>query len=204
MEEQSMGMKSIAFSAAWSSLRGAENRQELFAREEGARFEALYRRYYPPICAFLHFLVGSPESAEDLASLVFEKAWLHLDNLRTLDTAGPWLYRVARNCATDYFRRCKPALSLEQLLPALPLQAASLEDATIAREEESAILAQLGTLPVREREAIGLKFVVGMTNREIARVLQIPEGTVSSLLYRGLRRLRAVLNQEGGPHEAPR
>lgn len=197
-------MKSITFSAAWSSLRRAESRQAHPARQHGVCFDALYEQYHPPICAFLHFLVGRPEVAEDLASLVFEKAWMHLDDLRSLETAGPWLFRIARNCATDYFRRCKPTLSLEQLLPAMPLKADSLEEAAVAREEERTLLAHLKELPEREREVIGLKFVVGLTNREIARTLQLPEGTVSSLLYRGLRRLRTALPEEGGPHEAQR
>ncbi len=197
-------MKSITFSAAWSTLRRAENQQERLSREQAACFDAIYQQYYPPICAFLHFLVGTPEAAEDLTSLVFEKAWLHLDDLRSPDTAGPWLFRIARNCATDYFRRCKPTLSLEQLLPAVHLQAGSLEEAAIAREEERILLAHLRALPEREREVIGLKFVVGLTNREIARSLQLPEGTVSSLLYRGLRRLRSALKEEGGSHETSR
>src|SRR5947209_17343316 len=197
-------MKSITFSTAWSTLRRADNRHERLSRERGACFDALYQQYYPPIFAFLQFLVGAPEAAEDLASLVFEKAWLHLDDLRSPDTAGPWLFRIARNCATDYFRRCKPTLSLEQLLPIAHLQVDSLEEAAIAREEERILLGHLGALPEREREVIGLKFVVGLTNREIARSLQLPEGTVSSLLYRGLRRLRAALKEEGGSHETSR
>jgi RNA polymerase sigma-70 factor (ECF subfamily) len=192
-----MGMKSISLSAARFSLRRAEKREERLASEQGVCFDALYRQYYPPICAFLHFLVGTHEGAEDVASLVFEKAWTHLGDFCTVDEAGPWLFRVARNCAADYFRRCKPTLSLEQLLPAVQLPSGSLEEAAIAREEERILLAHLGTLPEREREVIGLRFVVGLTNREIARVLQCPEGTVSSLLYRGLRRLRAALDEEG-------
>jgi DNA-directed RNA polymerase specialized sigma24 family protein len=48
----------------------------------------------------------------------------------------------------------------------------------------------------REREVIGLKFVAGLHNREIARVLSVPEGTVSSLLYRALRRLCASLGED--------
>jgi len=63
------------------------------------------------------------------------------------------------------------------------------------------ILAHLNSLSEREREVIGLKFVVSLTNREIARILQIPEGTVSSLLYRALRHLRAALDEQGGHDE---
>jgi RNA polymerase sigma factor (sigma-70 family) len=196
-----MGMKSITISATWSSLSRQGKRGERLAGEQSVCFDALYQQYYAPIFAFLQFLVGAPEVAEDLASLVFEKAWAHLADIRAQDMAGPWLFRIARNCATDYFRRCKPVISLECLLPAQHPQAASLEEVAIAREEERILLARLSLLSEREREVIGLKFAVGMTNREIARILQMPEGTVSSLLHRALRRLRAALNEEGGPHE---
>ncbi len=194
-------MRSIPISAVWSSLTRQEQQKRL-ASQQGVCFDALYQHYYPAIYAFLHFLVGSPEVAEDQASLVFEKVWTHLDAIHAQDTAGPWLFRIARNCATDYFRRCKPTLSLELLPPAQHPQAAPLEDVALAREEERILLAHLSQLSQREREAIGLKFVLGMTNREIARVLELPEGTVSSLLYRALQRLRSALNEEGGHDEA--
>jgi len=197
-----MVMKSITISAAWSSLMKQEKRRERLADEQGVCFDALYQQYYPAIFAFLHFLLGAPEVAEDVASLVFEKAWTHLTDIRALDSAGPWLFRIARNCATDYFRRCKPAVSLECLLPTQHPQVGSLEEVAIAHEEERLLLAHLNQLSERESEVIGLKFAVGMSNREIARILQMPEGTVSSLLHRALRRLRAALN-EGGEHHEP-
>jgi RNA polymerase sigma-70 factor (ECF subfamily) len=145
------------------------------------------------VLAFLRFLVGTPEVAEDLTSLVFEKALTHFAEVRTPDSAGAWLFRIARNCASDYFQRCNPHVSLEHLLPNRHPQADSLEEEMIAREEQRVLLTHLGRLSEREREVIGLKFAAGLNNREIARVLQIPEGTVGSLLYRTLRRLRAVL-----------
>ncbi|SRR5258707_11832437 len=128
-----MGMKSITFAAAWSSLMKQEKRRERPGGEYGVSFNTLYQQYYPAIFAFLHFLVGTPEVAEDLASLVFEKVWMHLADIQAQDTVGPWLYCIARNCATDYFRRCKPTVSLECLLPAQHPHVNSLEEAVIAR-----------------------------------------------------------------------
>ncbi len=201
-ERKGVGMRSIAIPAAWTSLTRQRKQLDRLVSWQGEYFNALYQQYYPSICAFLHFLVGTPEVAEDLASLVFEKAWTHLDDIRTQDSAGPWLFCIARNCATDYFRRCKPTLSLEHLSTTQHPQTDSVEDAALAHEEERILLAHLGQLSEREREIIGLKFVVGMTNREIARILSLPEGTVSSLLYRILRRLRSALNEERRYDEA--
>lgn len=149
------------------------------------------------ILAFLHFLVGTPEVAEDLTALVFEKALAHLEDVHSPDAISPWLFRIARNCAADYFRRCKPTISLDALVLSEHLQTHALEEIAIAREEQRQLIALLSQLPEREREIIGLKFVVGLQNREIARILQIPEGTVGSILHRVLRRLRVALCGEG-------
>jgi DNA-directed RNA polymerase specialized sigma24 family protein len=81
------------------------------------------------------------------------------------ETVGSWLFRIARNCATDYFRRRKPVVSLECLLPAQHPRIVSLEEVAIAREEERILLAHLCQLSEREREVIGLKFAVGMSNK---------------------------------------
>ncbi len=196
-----MSMKSITISTIWLSLMRQENRRKRLIDEHNICFDALYQKHYSAIFAFLHFLVGTPEAAEDLTSLVFEKVWMHLEDIQAHDMVGPWIFRIARNCATDYFRRCKPTVSLECLLSAQHPLIGFVEEIAIAHEEERILLAHLSQLSEREREVIGLKFAVGMTNREIARILQVPEGTISSLLHRTLRRLRAALNEDGGLHE---
>ena len=68
----------------------------------------------------------------------------------------------------------------------------------VAQEERARLLMLLKRLPEREREVIGLKFVACLQNREIARVLNMPEGTVGSVLHRTLARLRGALHEEGG------
>lgn len=197
-----MGMARITFSwSVWSSLLRKHGRSE-GGNDETACIDVLYRQYYPSVLAFLCFLVGAPEVAEDLASIVFEKAMTHLVDIHTPEAIGAWLFRIARNCAADYFRRCKPTVSLEQLVLEEHPQTAALEESIVASEEKSYLLTHLKQLSEREREVIGLKFVAGLTNREIAGVLQIPEGTVGSLLHRTLRRLRTILKEEGAHDEA--
>ena len=197
-----MGTRRMAISTTWSSFMRRDERSESATADHCPGIDMLYRRYYPGVLAFLCFLVGTPEVAEDLASLVFEKALTHLADVRTPEAAGPWLFRIARNCATDYFRRCKPTVSLENLIVEEHPKTVSVEEGVIANEEQRHLLAHLGQLSERERDVIGLKFVANLNNREIARILQLPEGTVGSLLYRALRRLRAALDEEGGHDEA--
>ena len=161
-------------------------------------FDDLYEQYYARVYAYLRFRVGSIEVAEDLVSQVFERALTHLADLQSAAAVGAWLFRIARNCATDYFRRLRPASSLDMLIDSSHPRECSPEEMILAQEERARLLILLKRLPEREREVIGLKFVACLQNREIARVLNMPEGTVGSLLHRTLARLRDALHDEGG------
>ena len=161
-------------------------------------FDDLYGQYYARVYAYLRFRVGSTEVAEDLVSQVFERALTHLPDLQSTAAAGAWLFRIARNCATDYFRRLRPSASLDTLIDSCHPRECSPEELIVAQEERARLLVLLKRLPEREREVIGLKFVACLQNREIARVLNMPEGTVGSLLHRTLARLRVALHDEGG------
>lgn len=161
-------------------------------------FDDLYRQYYARVYAYLRFRVGSTEVAEDLVSQVFERALTHLSDLQATAAAGAWLFRIARNCATDYFRRLRPVASLDILVDSCHPRECSPEELIVAQEERARLLILLKGLPEREREVIGLKFVACLQNREIARVMNMPEGTVGSVLHRTLARLRDALHDEGG------
>ncbi len=161
-------------------------------------FDDLYMQYYTRVLAYLRFRVGSSEVAEDLVSQVFERALTHLADLQSPGAMGAWLFRIARNCASDYFRRQRPAASLDTLVDSCHPRECSPEETLVAQEERVNLLSQLNRLSEREREVIGLKFVACLQNREIARVLNMPEGTVGSLLHRTLARLRDALHEEGG------
>lgn len=175
------------------------------ARQEQHRqkiaFDDLYAEHYTRVLAYLRFRVGSIEIAEDLVSQVFERVLTHLDELQAPGAFGAWLFRIARNCATDYFRRQRPtalAGSLDTLVDSSHPRECSPEEVLVAQEERLHLFALLNRLPEREREVIGLKFVACLQNREIARILNMPEGTVGSILYRTLARLRDELRNEEG------
>jgi len=161
-------------------------------------FDELYQQYYERVLAYMRFRTGSTDAAEDLVAQVFERAVSHLDDLQSPGAVGAWLFRIARNCAADYFRRYRVMVSLDTLVDGNHPRECSPEEELVAREERMLLLTQLNRLSEREREVIGLKFVACLQNREIARVLHMPEGTVGSLLHRALSRLRDALHDEGG------
>ncbi len=162
-------------------------------------FDTLYQQYSPRVLAYFRFRIGKADVAEDLTSLVFERAFTHRADLKTPESAAAWLFRIAQNCAHDYFRRQRPEVSWEQLAGMERLQQRSSEEQVIADEERRSLLTHVSHLSEREQEIIGLKFVAHLTNRQIAKVLHMPEGTVGSLLYRTLGKLRDALQEGGTP-----
>ncbi len=188
-----------------SSLWSLPSRQDAssMSRDKDVRlwFDTLYQQYYTRVLAYLRFRVGVGDVAEDLTSVVFERALMHLTELQNPEVAGAWLFRIARNCAADYFRQRQAEVSLDAMSFADHPVMASLEEYVLADEQRKLLLVSVNRLAEREREIIGLKFVAHLSNREIARILHMPEGTVGSVLYRTLRQLRANLHKEGGDDE---
>jgi RNA polymerase sigma-70 factor (ECF subfamily) len=182
----------------WSLPASEDKRVPGMSKDQPAFFDALYQLYQPRVLAYMRFRVGTLDMAEDLTSQVFERALGHLPELQAPEAAPAWLFRIAHNCAADYFRKQHPALSLEELFETEHPRGLSPEEQVLADEERSILLAYVSRLPEREREIIGLKFVAHLTNRQIARVLNMPEGTVGSILYRTLGKLRNAFRAEGG------
>ena len=192
-----MEAKRVALSFEWLVQTREDKTNLLTNSERHAFFNKLYEQYYSRVLAYFRFRVGKREVAEDLTSLVFERALTHITELKTAEAMEAWLFRIAQNCTHDYFRRQRPEVSLEKLTDMEHLQQRSLEEQVLAEEERRVLLAHVSKLPEREQEIIGLKFVARLTNRQIARVLHLPEGTVGSLLYRTLSKLRDALHREG-------
>ena len=192
-----MDAKRIAFPFAWGVQTQEDGVGSLMNKESHVFFDTLYQQYYPCVLTYFRFRIGKGDVAEDLTSLVFERAFTHLTELKTTEAAAAWLFRIAQNCAHDYFRHQQSEVSLEKLVDVARFQHRSSEEQVLADEERRSLLAHVSHLSEREQEIIGLKFVAHLTNRQIAKVLHMPEGTVGSLLYRSLGKLRDAL-QEGG------
>ncbi len=193
-----MDARRANISFIWSEPAKEDEHWIRMNEDQLAFFDKLYQQYFPRVLAYLRFRVGTVDIAEDLTSLVFERALTHIAELQAPEAAAAWIFRIARNCAADYFRRQRPEVSLEELAPAESPRTLSSEERVLADEERRILLAHVSRLPEREREIIELKFVAHLTNRQIAQVLNMPEGTIGSLLYRTLSKLRNALRAEGG------
>lgn len=160
-------------------------------------FSRFYEQYMPKIFRYISFRISDQNLAEDLTSVVFEKA---LTKFNSYDSEkanfSTWVFSIARHTLIDHFRSNHGS----QMVPLDSSFAANLESSSPEEEavksEECRILRQCITrLASNEREIISLKFGAEMTNRQIAQTLGLSESNVGVILYRAVRKLKDKFNE---------
>jgi RNA polymerase sigma-70 factor (ECF subfamily) len=155
-------------------------------------FGDLYRRYARMVHGVLLARVR-PAEVEDLVQDVFLRALPRLGDLRDASRFGAWLAAIARNIATDYYRRSRvqPQTSDD---PTDPDERPA--NSCISRTREATeILECIRGLPEAYRETLILRLVEGMTGPEIAARTGLLPGSVRVNLHRGMNHLRQKLAQ---------
>lgn len=155
-------------------------------------FAARYREYLPRVLNFIRLRVPDEDVAQDLTAATFEQAFRKIDQLRDEAAFGGWLFRIARNEIGQYYRRRRPQTNLEHLV-ALRDPEASLFEAAAREEELASVLAAIEALSPREQEIVTLKFVAGLSNRDIARATDLSDSNVGVILFRAIRKVRDAL-----------
>lgn len=174
------------------------------AKSDPEAFGELYDHYYSQIFGYVLRRTASVEAAQDITSEVFFKA---LKNLRRFRWCGvsfsSWLYRIAGHEIANYFRKNKrEPICLEEVSDSIEHSAGSAEtelleaEAELKRYEEYlALHKNISRLPIKYQEVITLRFFENKTIKEIGEILGKPEGTVKSLLHRGLEKLRKLMEE---------
>jgi RNA polymerase sigma-70 factor (ECF subfamily) len=167
-----------------------------FARSEAVDWEAAYREELPRVFNYFRYRLADRATAEDLTSATFVKAWRARGRYRR-DRASlsTWLLAIARNVATDHFRRAGREVPLGE---SEPEASDNPELEAERRAERRRLAALLASLPERERELLALKYGAGATNRAIARLTGLSESNVGTILHRTIGSLRAAWDDRGG------
>jgi RNA polymerase sigma-70 factor (ECF subfamily) len=150
-------------------------------------FEALFVLHWPRAYRTAWLVVHDAAAAEDIAQEAFIAALGALDRFDRRRPFGPWLTRIVVNRAIDWARARR--------LQAVPAESV----AGVAPEPEGwseEIVVALRSLPVDQRAVVVLRHGLGYTPGEIARMLELPRGTVNSRLRRALDRLETLLEGE--------
>jgi RNA polymerase sigma-70 factor (ECF subfamily) len=175
------------------------------AREAKARlndaFTDLYRAHLRDVYSYAYYRVGNHHDAEDLTEQTFLQAYRHFERAQR-ESQGrplrPWLIRIAHNLAANYYRdrSRRPQTSIDDAgaLPELVTTEGLVED----REDLTRILEGVRRLPDDRREALIMRFALGMDNREIARALGKTDGATKVLIHRAIRQLEDLVSAEAG------
>ncbi len=154
----------------------------------------LYRQYLPRVLNYVRMRVDGEDLAQDLTAAVFERALSRRHTLRNPEAFAAWLFRIARTTVAGYYRKQRPVVSLD-LAEGQEAPDPSPPEALMRRQEYLRVRQALSELSEREQEIIRLRFGGGLGNQEIARVMRLRAGHVAVILYRALRKLRALLEE---------
>jgi RNA polymerase sigma-70 factor (ECF subfamily) len=155
--------------------------------------EALFRAHWPRAYRAAYLVVHDAAAAEDIAQEAFLAALRALDRFDRRRPFGPWLHRIVVNRAIDWARA--RALRAEAGGDALA-EAAAPPPARTGNPYSDETAAALASLSPEHRAVIVLRHLLEYSPGEIARLLEIPRGTVNSRLRRGLDQLAERLGEE--------
>lgn len=162
---------------------------ERAVRGDGDSFTELCRRYYGPMVAIGHAILGDRHLAEDAAQEAFAKAAVHLPKLRKVDQFGCWVAAICRNEARS-LARIRHSHRNDGGMPVRETSAG-------ADETGEAVKAALSQLPSDAREVVFLRFYDGLSYDQISAVLGISEQAINGRLRRAKRQLAEHLRRCG-------
>lgn len=164
-----------------------------------AAYETLVRRYQD-VALRTAYLVAPEADAADAVQDAFLKAYAALPRFREGAPIRPWLLRIVANEARNRRRSAarRTGLELRASIDETRADVApSPEAEVIAGETRRAVHVALGRLRDEEREVLGARYLLGLSEAETAETLAIPAGTVKSRTARALVRMRALIEELG-------
>jgi len=156
-------------------------------------FEVLMRQYERLVLATALRLVGSLPDAQDVSQEVFLKLYRNLGKVSGASLAG-WLYRVTVNACRDCERRRRPETPVE-FVENLPSGGEDPQQAVTGAERRRALELSLRMLPQRERAALVLRDLEGLSTGDVARALGSSEATVRSQVSKARVKVRSFVER---------
>jgi len=167
---------------------------ELATAGDAAAFGEIVRGLEPRVAATVIGLLGRGPDAEDVGQETFIRLFKSLSGFRGDSSLASYATRIAINLCRDRMRQNKRrsqvfVLADDELVDRVP----DVRDAGVALADRDFIRRGLQELSLEYREVIVLRLMDGLSTRETAAVLNVPEGTVTSRLARGQMKLREIL-----------
>jgi RNA polymerase sigma-70 factor, ECF subfamily len=155
-------------------------------------FEAIVDRYQKTIYNLALKMVHDADDAEDVAQVVFLKAYEHLRSYNPKYRFFSWLYRIAMNESLNFLRQRKPFERMEEVKESEAL-VEEIESSELVKQVDDALM----ELNVEQRAVVVLKHLEGFSYVEIGQILSISEKKVKSRLFSARQVLRDVFVKKG-------
>ncbi|HEX2125817.1 MAG TPA: sigma-70 family RNA polymerase sigma factor, partial [Thermoleophilaceae bacterium] len=162
------------------------------ARGDDRAFAALFERMQEPLYRYCMSILGNPEEARDALQSAMLKAYRALRGETREIAVRPWLYRIARNESISALRGRRPLGDLEE---AVGVAAAGADVDAAARERLSELVADLRSLPERQRSALVLRELSGLDYEELGAALDISPNAARQTVFKA--RVSMQANVEG-------
>jgi len=174
-------------------LQNEESKLIQAAKEDPKAFGELYNRYIERVFKYLYSRLGNAQDAEDLTSMTFLSAYQSFGQYRQDGHFASWLFAIARNKVNDHYRRLKITVTIEEdhstKSEADPLMT------SIENEQAATLGVLIRELAEPEQDLLRLRFLVGMSFSEMARLLHRSENSVKKSTYRILARLHSQMEE---------
>jgi RNA polymerase sigma-70 factor (ECF subfamily) len=170
---------------------------------DGRACEELFRLFVQSVFATAHRLSGNVADAEDITQETFVRAFRGIGGFQHRSGFRTWLYRILFHVAQDFSqKRAKEpsgtSVQLDEVDDALATEAEGGPAERAGAEEERRLLRRaVGELPERERVALTLVYLDGMSGSEAAEIMEAREGTMYWWLHEARRRLARRLSARG-------
>lgn len=162
------------------------------------QFSLIYDQYIDKIYRFVYLKVNSQETAEDITSKAFTKAWETYQNApQSIQNMNAFLYRIAGNLTIDHYREKdrKKTVSTDQMGP-MADDRTNIHEKAVFNSEMDGIKAALANVKKEYQDIIIWHYLEDMPTEEIAQMTGKPAGTVRVMIHRGLQMLKDNLVQE--------
>ena len=162
----------------------------------------LYERYFDRIYKYIYLKIGDATDAEDLTEQVFLKM---IEAIHTFQWQGTtfaaWLYRIAHNQVVDTLRQRsrRPQTPLEPVADVIPYEKDDPYQMAERSDAAAHLMEAIENLTELQAQVVTMKFGLGLTNGEVAEILDRTEGAVKALQYSALQNLGKAMALKGWP-----
>lgn len=174
------------------------NELALKAGYDERAFSELYEYFFPRVYNFLFARMKNRDAADDVIGAVFLKVFHNISQYDSGRAAfSTWLYRIAMNQMTDYFRQIQRRQedTWEEFFDPPSPKKDQPESQILAQEGKKELLLAMDHLNERDRNVLELKYWSDMSNKEIAEVLGLSANHVGIILFRAIGALKKIMKE---------